>query len=83
MSTELFINFMREKGLEPLESDVKHFEFMAKSLMADEIEKLEQMVDNAHAALEAVKSSGVCNTQALEFIELGFDNKPQNKRYKK
>jgi hypothetical protein len=77
MSNELFINFMREKGLEPLESDVKHFKFMAKSLMADEIERLEEMVDNAHSALEAVKMSGVCKDEELKFIELGFDNKPQ------
>jgi hypothetical protein len=38
------------------------------------------MVDNAHDALEAIKSSGVTSNEVLEFIELGFDNKPQHKR---
>jgi hypothetical protein len=77
MSNELFINFMREKGLEPNQIDLKNFGFMARSLMQDEIERLEEMVDNAHSALEAVKMSGACKDEELKFIELGFDNKPQ------
>jgi hypothetical protein len=80
MSNELFINFMREKGFEPTKLDLNHFGFMAESLMANKIEKLEEMVDNAHDALEAIKSSGVTSNEVLKFIELGFDNKPQHKR---
>jgi hypothetical protein len=44
MSNELFINFMREKGLEPNQIDLKNFDFMARSLMQDEIERLEDTI---------------------------------------
>jgi hypothetical protein len=57
------------------------------SLVADmilkleaEITKPENMVDNAHSALEAVKCSGsITDDDVFEMIELGFDSKPQNK----
>jgi hypothetical protein len=78
MSKELFINFMREKRIEPTENDLEKFEFMAKSLMEDKIEKLEYQVDNAHSALEAVKASGsIIDNDVYLMIERGFDNKPQ------
>lgn len=36
MSKALFINFMREKGVEPTERDLERFEFMAKSYVEDQ-----------------------------------------------
>ncbi|GAA5141128.1 hypothetical protein [Thalassotalea piscium] len=43
-----------------------------------ENKQLEQMVDNAHMALDAVKASGsITDDDVFEMIELGFDNKPQ------
>lgn len=78
MSKELFINYMRAKRIEPTEKDLEDFEFMARSLLSDEIENLKEMVDNAHLALNAVKASGaIMGEDVYDMIELGFDNKPQ------
>jgi FtsZ-binding cell division protein ZapB len=40
--SELFINYMRRKGLEPTAQDLKDFNFMARVHLRDEVEKLEQ-----------------------------------------
>ena len=38
MMSELFINYMREKGLEPTAQDLKDFNFMARVHLRDEVE---------------------------------------------
>ena len=51
-----------------------------ESLLRQEIEKLEAMVDNAYSALEAIKCSGsIIDNDVLKMLELGLDNKPQLK----
>ncbi len=35
----LFINFMREKGVEPTENDIKHFEFMVENKSTEDIDR--------------------------------------------
>jgi septal ring factor EnvC (AmiA/AmiB activator) len=71
MSNELFINFMREKGLEPNQIDLKNFDFMARSLMQDEIERLE---DNYTALSKAnqwfIKRIAELEKEASKHIEI-------------
>jgi len=50
--SELFINFMRSKDLEPTARDVEHFAFMAHVHMRDELEKLQADNEALKAQLE-------------------------------
>ena len=71
--SELFINYMREKGIEPTENDVKHFNFMAKVQMEDELDSLKEQLEQLkqqhldirrEAILEAVD---VCFKEFIRF----------------
>lgn len=73
-----FINFMRERGVEPTHKDCEHFKFLVKGLMEDTIESLEEKLDNAYMSMEAVLASGDLSSDTEGFLKLGFSNKPQH-----